>query len=335
MKNYNIAIEMGSCNTMIFKFGCGVVLKEPTIVALQGNKKSLNCVGEDAKKLIGKGDNNITFVYPIEDGVITSREYSKLLLSEFFKKINNKKLFNRNKVVFIVPCCLSQKDINEFKNLGYSLNVSDVEILPSAFATLIGMSVDLKDESAKLVVNIGGGLTDIAVVVNSKIINGCSISVGGLQIENDIKEYVKENYNVNINQNTCEELMKEIGTLLPNDILSIKVSGINLDTNYETELEISSQELLEIMQNNYSKITNAIELIKNELSIELLEELNKNGVYICGGCANVSGLEKFFRTRLNLPIKIDSRMDLTTMNGAGILINNPDKLNEILQKINE
>lgn len=336
MKNYNIAIEMGSSNTMIYKFGYGVVLKEPTIMALQGSrKKIIKCVGASAKKLIGKADNNIEFVYPIKDGVIVNREYAKLLLNEFFKKINNKKLFNRNRVVFITPCSLSSKDINEYKNLGYSLNVSDVEILPSALVALSGMGIDLKDESAKLVVNIGGGLTDIAVVVNSKILDGCSINVGGIQIENNIKDYILENYNTNINQTTCEELMKEVGTLLPNDILSIKISGINVETNYETELEISSQELFEIMQDNYSKITDAVELIKNNSSVEVVEELNKNGVYICGGCANVSGLERFFRSRLNLPVKIDSRMDLTTMNGAGNLINNPAKLNEILQLINQ
>lgn len=329
--NYNIAVEMGTSNTVLYKLGVGVVLKEPTIVAVQkvGKKKVFKAAGCDAYNLIGK-TKNIEFINPIKNGIIVNFEFAKTLMMEFLKKIQNKKFFNKTNIVFLIPCGLSDAEKRQFKNLAYSLDANNVELLPSIFAGLFKMKeVNLIDKP-KLALSIGGGITDIAIISDS-IISGITLNIGGIAIEKLIKDFVLENHNIEIIDKTAKEIEKEIGTLLPNDMITIKSWGVNISTKEINTFNISSQELFPIFFNIYSKIADAIEMILKASDNETIAQIKDNGLYVFGGCANITGLERFLRNRLNLPVVIDDDCEFTSIIGAGKLLANPENLKLILK----
>ena len=334
MREYNIAIEVGSSNTIIYKQGMGVVLKEPSILAVEcyKGKEEVVAVGNKAKQMIGKTSKNIDIVSPICEGVIKNITCAKKMLEGFLEKIDDKKLFSRKYLVFCVPCGITKAEQEMYRNLGYMLNANSVELVPSVFFALTGM-ISENLTSPRLIVNMGGGITDIAVLAKNEIISGCTIAMGNNLIEERIANEILNKYNIEIAKNDAEEIKIEISTLLPNDIIEHEVVGVDTNT-YETRMiRVHSQDFLDLFIEYYSVIVEGVKAIIKSCSIEVRDDLLRNGVYVCGGNASINGLERFLRGRLNLPIHISADPKLTTVNGILKLLNNPKLLNIIIKNV--
>lgn len=335
MAQFNLAIELGTSNTVIYAAGLGVALKEPSCIAIEtvNNKKVVKCVGIDAKKLIGKTNNSIEVFFPIVEGVITNFQLAKLMLKEFLKKVAPSGFGKpKKRVVFIHACGLTREEKNKIRDLAYALNITSAALIPCGVCALIGMEVEENDPNSHMVVNVGGGVTDISIINNNHIIRGATINVGGVQIDANIADFVKENFQVVLGDNTVETIKNSIGSLLSNDISSINVVGLENDTKHRKEIRIFSNDILPIICGAFNKIADSCETLLNMCSSEVLQDINKFGIYVCGGVSNITGVDKYLSKILNLPVYVDVDPDSSVIMGAGNLLNNQTLLNNICKE---
>ena len=336
MATYNLAIELGTSNTVIYVAGLGVALKEPSCIAIEtvNKKKVVKCVGTEAKNLIGKTNNSVEVHFPICEGVIYNFQYAKLMLKEFLKKISPSGILKpKKRVVFIHPCGLTRDEKNRIRDLAYALNITTTALIPSTVCALIGMEVEENDPNSHFVLNIGGGVTDISIINNNHIIRGATINVGGNQIDANISDFVKNEFQVILGDNTLEKIKNSVGSLLNNDISSINVVGLEIDTRHRKEIRIFSKDILPIICGAFNKIADACEALLNMCSSEVLSDINKFGVYVCGGVANITGVDKYLSKILNLPVYVDVDPDSSVIMGAGNLLNNQVLLNNICKEL--
>lgn len=333
--NFNLAIELGSSYTTIYKDGLGIVLKEPSLIALEqkGKHKVVKCVGNQCKKLFGKTNLQTEIISPIIGGEIVNFQLAKLMLGEFLKRVDaNGGWFKpRNKAIFLVQCGMTAKEKKNLKNLGYSLNLSQVSLVPCAIAGLIGMEIEPGDITSHCLVNFGGGTTDIAIVNGTTIIRGCTIDVGGTQIDRAIAKLIKEKYGVIISSLGAEFIKYEVASLLKNDTATVAFSGQDVDTNNRREVTVYSHDLYPIIYEYVHKIVITIESMLNMSSGEVVNDITKCGIYVCGGSSHLTGLERFLKEKLCLSVYIDDDPENTVMRGAGRLLSSPKLLTNIAQ----
>ena len=208
------------------------------------------------------------------------------------------------------------------KNLSYSLNVSKSTLIPSAVLAYIASSFEDKIRT-KLIVNIGGGTTDIALVFNMKVLAGITLGIGGKDIDEKIADLLIKKDNLVLNNVVLEETKKELATLLPNDIISVDLKCKDYFSGEIKNISISSKEVLPIFESFFEEVCTVAKELKDSCRGDALEDLIKGGVYICGGMANVTGIDRFFKSRLGLPVAVDENPEDAVMRGAEILLNNP------------
>lgn len=337
MAEYNLAIEVGTSNTVIYIAGLGVALKEPSIIALETvkNKKVVKSVGLEAKKLVGKEINNIEIVYPITEGVITNFQYTKLMLKEFLKKVtpagSSRKKY---KAIFLHSCGLTEEEKGRIRDLSYALNMSTPALLPSGICALVGMRVDENDTKSHMVLNIGGGVTDISIINSYKLIRGANVNIGGNQIDANIGELLKQKYEILLDRSSLENIKNNISSLLVNDISVINVVGLDKNTKHRKEIRLFSQEVYPVVSSAFNNVAEACEKVLKECSNEVLLDINKYGIYVCGGVANITGIAKYLNNILKAPVYVDLEPDSTAIVGAGTLLNNQILLQNICDGLN-
>lgn len=322
MQNFNLVIDVGSSNTSLFKLGQGIVFKEPSVIAETkiGGKNVIIDVGIGAKKLQEKGEEGLEFVEPISRGVIKDRQLVSSMLDEFLNKIGDRRLFNRKKLLYVVPTSLKENEMLKSKNLSYSLNVSKSTLIPSSILAYVAASIEDKIRT-KLIINIGGGTTDIALVFNMKVLAGITLGIGGKDIDEKIADMLIKKGNLVVSQVVLEETKKELATLLPNDIISVDLNCKDYFTGESKKITISSKETLLFFERFFEEICEVAKELKDSCKDEALEDLKRGGVYICGGMANVTGIDRFFKSRLGIPVVVENEPENAIMKGAEILLN--------------
>ena len=318
---YSLVVELGTTFTSIYKSEVGIVLKEPTLVAIEndGNKQVLRGVGHSAKQFFTNLENNVNVVEPVVEGVIVNKTLASIMLQEFLKSINVVN-YAKEKVGVVVPIGLNEVEKNRILNLFYSLNFNTVSLLPSVVCALAGMDIDLNKQSSHMVVVIGGGVTDIAIINGANIVRACSITASGKTLGVAISQHLRENHYTIVSDATIDELKHNFVTLLKNDKAKLTLTGLDVDTKGKKEIVVTSQEFLTITKGMYTHISNTIETFINMSSGDVVADISRYGIYVCGGMSNVAGLERFFRESLNYPVYIDTDRINTVINGAGIVI---------------
>ena len=330
MDKYNLAIEMGSSNTVICKFYDGVVLKEPTVIAMQGEgeKRSVVAIGDAVKKM-SVVPKQVQVVRPIENGVIVDMESAAIMLKKFLEKIDEIKFFKKPNILFLVPCGLTVEEKNDYRNLAYLLGISNVDVMPSVLASMIGLNINHSDNTTYMIANIGSN-TDIAVVHNGKIIDGCTIDVGGSSIDRNIRQYILEHKDLDIDEFSCEKIKIDIGTLLTNDVRSMKICGNDSMGEYR-ELYIDSTEVYDILDSEYEHIVRVMDRLLSKCSSNSISDIVMKGIYLCGASSNMPGICDYFASRLNIvPVTLAENPHATTIIGAGNLLNNDILLSELI-----
>lgn len=315
-----LAIDFGSGNTSIYKKQVGLVLKEPTMVAVNEDMDTCKVVefGQNAKKMLGKTNSDIKFLSPVMSGLIINLSLAEKLLSYFLNKI----LFSNEKfdIVFTVPCGLTDEEILNFKNLGLKLGAGKVFLVPSVLTALLGSNFNIDKANGILSLNLGAGTIDMAICSLSSILKGYSLGFGGNKIDEAIKLYVEQFLDMQISNQVAERLKIEAGSLFLHDLTNCEFSGVDINTKSPKTEVLGASQLRDTLEFYFQKVYMAIKVLINSSSPDIVADLSINGIVVSGALANLTGLENYLSKNLNLPITISEDCENAVILGAGKLI---------------
>ncbi len=325
-----IAIDLGTSNTSIYKKQIGVVLKEPTLLAVSETNGKTEIVeyGLSAKKMLGKTNEDIKFVSPVNCGIISNLALCEKLLAYFLDKI----MFSNEKfdIVFTVPCGLTEDEILTFKNLGLKLGAGKVDLVPSVLVALLGANENINKASGYISLNLGGGTIDMAICSLNSILKGFSLGFGGNKIDEAIKLYVEQFLDMQISSVTSEKLKNEAGSLFVHDLTNCEFSGVDINTKSPKIEVIEASSLRDTLEFYFQKVYMAIKVMINSCNPDIVSDLSINGIIVTGSLANLTGLENYLSKNLNLPVKICEDCDNAVILGAGKLIADEKYLNKVI-----
>ncbi len=330
MAGMKAAIDLGTSSTKIYTQGGGIVLDEPSVVALgQGSEKSkIKAVGMEAKKLIGKTAENTKTVFPVFEGEIVNEKLAALMLDGFLKKISFKQGFSSS-VVVSVPCGADLALIKKLNKTLAAAGVNDAYYVETPLAAAIGNNVPLSEYSPCFVIDMGGGVTDIAALSLDGIIAGVSVGLGGKNTDVALIDYIADNYNLQIGLLTAERVKVQIGSLFENDTLSTVVNGRDLYTGRPRSVVLRAENVLVPVKKYYDKIFEIAGTVLSKLPPEVSAEIRHKGIYVSGGAACIAGLESYYKNKFNMNVNIAENASMCTVAGLGGLLGNIDLVKKL------
>lgn len=333
MANMQLAIKMGSSSTLIFKQGEGIVLAEPSMVAVQtnGKNRTLRAVGTRAKRILGRTDKVTEVISPIFRGTIMDAELAEAMLKVFLSKIIPKSIRKPAiRAIVCVPIGISSSEAKAFEKVCLNSGIGEVILVPSALCGAVGMSLPVLSASSSFVVNMGGGTTDLAVISSGNIISGVSLGFGGIDLDTAIENFVATELKLLLGEDSSEKIKTEVASLYKNDTSNTEIFGVDTVTSQSRTDVISSADILNIVEEHYHKIALAMRDIMNTCSPEIVADIANEGAFVCGGASGVAGIEQFISDKLNIPVKVDEQADFIEVVGAGKLLSDARTLKELL-----
>ncbi len=331
MIKYDYAIEIGGGQTKIYHKDCGLVLCEPTLVAAEPNSSGYAVLGlgKEAKVLKGKTSDEVEVFSPISNGQIINFEYCEELLDHFFKKVKYKK--NSGNIVVLVGCGLNATDKKLYRDLLHKVGFKEVALIPTAVCTCVGAGKNISSTKINMVVNIGGGNVDIAVINRNSIVKGATLGIGGRNIDSAISQTIAYDHGIIIGLNSAEKLKNEVASLYANDTLNMEVTGVDIESQVPRSYIITSGDLYQIILPFFDEILRAADVTITSLPPEISTDIINNGVLFAGGVAQISGFGDYLKKNFRYPTKIVEDAEFTSINGAGKLLDDPALLNKIIE----
>lgn len=336
MSEILLAVDFGGSYTSIYRKDCGLVLKEPTLIGavLTNSGYEVKVMGLGAKEIMGKTDDRTVVFSPIAEGVIKSPEYATILLKYFLDKVVPKKsIFTKIKCLVPYPTGLSEKEIQEYKNVFLNVGASEVVFVPRLLCSCYGGGVNIFANSAHLALDIGGVSTDVGVVNLGSLINGATLCVGGKAIDSQIIRTVSAKYGVEIGLSSAQKLKEEIGSLYSNDTANMEVMGVDINTKSPTSVVVYATDVKMSVLPLLTEIARVVETTLNIIPPEISADVAKNGVLVTGGFACLAGMKRYLQKELNLPITIADDAPNACILGAGKLLANLDALKKVLSEL--
>lgn len=334
MATMEIAVDIGTSYTSIYLSGSGLVLREPTVVAYTGDKekRKVRAVGNQAVDMLGKTPERTLIVSPVTDGVITDPDTCAVLLRAFIERVTPDRYLLRPRIKAIVgvPMGLNPDEYRAYEDVCFAAGISDITTVESIILAGIGIDLPLMSPNAGLVVNIGGGSTEIAALSLCGIIDGYGVSIGGNMMDKALIDYVSGKKNMQIGTNTARKLKHDIGSLYYNDVSDMQVKGIDIRTKQPMSCTVLAVEVREALLPFYTQIANAVEHIIHRCPPEIAGDIYKSGIYLTGGGSQITGLPEFLKAKLELPVYMVEDPAHAVIVGAGKLLSNAELLNGIL-----
>ena len=304
MAGTDIGIDLGTANVLVYVEGKGIVLEEPSVVAIEKNTKKVLAVGNEARKMIGRTPANISVIRPLKEGVISDYEATEMMLKYFTEKIVEKKGFRRlvmPRIMVCVPTGVTEVEKRAVEEATREAGARDVYIIEEPIAAAIGAGIDISLPNGNMVIDIGGGTTDIAVISLGGAVVSQSIKIGGDKFDTAIVNYIKKKHNLLIGERTGEEIKIKIGTCYPRqEELAIDVRGRNLVTGLPKTVTITSEETLEALSESANQIVEAVHMVLEKTPPELAADISDRGIVLTGGGALLTGLEQLLEERLGI-----------------------------------
>ena len=302
----DLSIDLGTANTLIFVRHQDIVLDEPSVVAIRvnGNQKSVAAVGADAKRMLGRTPGNITAIRPLKDGVIADFHVTEKMLQYFISKVHNNSFLRPSpRVLICVPCKSTQVERRAIKESAIGAGAREVYLIEEPMAAAIGAGLPVEEASGSMVVDIGGGTTEIAVISLNGIVYSESVRVGGDRFDEAIVTYVRRNYGSLIGEATAERIKQEIGTAYPaQEVLEIDVRGRNLAEGIPRLFTLNSNEVLEALQEPLAAIVQAVKSALEQCPPELAADIAEQGIVLTGGGALLRNLDRLLTEETGLPV---------------------------------
>ncbi len=329
MISKDIGIDLGTANVLIFIKGKGIVLNEPSIVAIETETKKVVAVGKEANEMLGRTPGKLKAIKPMKDGVIADFEITEIMLNCFIKKIKAKKLFSRPRILICCPTNITPVERNAIKEAAERTGARRVYIEEEPKVAAIGAGMDISKPTANMVLDIGGGTTDIAVLSLGDIVSSASIKIAGNTFDQDIIKYIKETYHLLIGELTAEDIKINFTNIKdPDKKQKLEVRGRNLLTGLPDTIEINQTETKEALKESIDKIiketTNVLETTPPELSGDIVDK----GIILTGGGALLKGLAEVLEEALKVPVLTAESPLTCVVEGTGVLLENRKKLEE-------
>ncbi len=304
----DLAIDLGTANTCVYVRGQGIVLREPSVVAVKkdarGNNRVL-AVGQDAKRMLGRTPGNIEAIRPMKDGVIADFEVTEAMLRHFIAKVHNSRRMVRPRIMVCVPTGITQVEKRAVKESAESAGAREVYLIQEPMAAAIGADLPIQEPTSNMVVDIGGGTTEVAVISLSGIVYSRSVRVGGDKMDEAIMTHIKRKYNLLIGEPTAEDIKIKIASAFPMDPeQQLEVKGRDLVTGIPQSIIITSEEVRKAISEQVDSIVQAVRIALEQAPAELAADIVDRGIVLTGGGALLKGLDQLLREETSLPITV-------------------------------
>ncbi|HEF9359750.1 TPA: rod shape-determining protein [Campylobacter coli] len=318
----DMGIDLGTANTLVLVKDKGIVINEPSVVAVEreryGSRAKILAVGKEAKDMVGKTPGNIEAIRPIKDGVIADFDMTEKMIRYFIEKTHRRKSFLRPRIIISVPYGLTQVERKAVRESALSAGAREVFLIEEPMAAAIGANLPIQEPKGSLVVDIGGGTTEIGVISLGGLVISKSIRTAGDKLDTSIVNYVKEKYNLIIGERTGEEIKIAIGSAiqLPKE-LSMVVKGRDQVSGLLSRIELTSEDVREAMREYLKEIADALKMVLEMMPPDLASDMVENGVVLTGGGALIRGLDKYLSEIVRLPVYIADEPLLAVAKGTG------------------
>ncbi|ELF7294405.1 rod shape-determining protein [Campylobacter jejuni] len=318
----DMGIDLGTANTLVLVKDKGIVINEPSVVAVEreryGSKAKILAVGKEAKDMVGKTPGNIEAIRPMKDGVIADFDMTEKMIRYFIEKTHRRKSFLRPRIIISVPYGLTQVERKAVRESALSAGAREVFLIEEPMAAAIGASLPIQEPKGNLVVDIGGGITEIGVISLGGLVISKSIRTAGDKLDMSIVNYVKEKYNLIIGERTGEEIKITIGSAiqLPKE-LSMVVKGRDQVSGLLSRIELTSEDVREAMREYLKEIADALKMVLEMMPPDLASDIVENGVVLTGGGALIRGFDKYLSEIVRLPVYIADEPLLAVAKGTG------------------
>ncbi len=329
----DLAVDLGTANTLVYVKGRGIVLREPSVVAVRsdGRGKRVLAVGQEAKRMLGRTPGNIHAIRPLKDGVIADFEVAEAMLRYFIEKVHNRRFFVRPRVIVSVPSGITQVERRAVRESAESAGAREVYLIEEPMAAAIGAGLPITEPTANMVVDIGGGTTEVAVISLAGIVYCNSVRVAGDKMDEAIMNYIKRKYNLLIGEHTAEQIKIAIGNVLPEKPYeTMDIKGRDLITGVPKTIAIDAEEIKEAIQEQVDIIVDAIKDALEQTPPELAADIVDKGIVLTGGGALLKNLDHLIREETQLPVIVAEDPLCSVVVGSGRALDNIHILREIM-----
>jgi rod shape-determining protein MreB len=329
----DIGIDLGTANTLVFLRGQGIVLNEPSIVTIEVSSKKVIAVGSEAKEMVGRTPGEIMSIRPLKDGVIADFEITEKLLSNFIRRVVKHRYLMKPRVVISVPSGITEVEKRAVRDSAENAGAREVFLIQEPMAAAIGVGLPVHLPSGIMVIDIGGGTSEIAVIALNGIVNNISIRIGGDEMDEAIMLYLKKNYNLLIGERTAEEIKIKIGSAFPLDEEeSMEIKGRDLVAGIPKTMKLSSVQVREALSEPVDTIIQAVRQALEETPPELAADILDKGIVVTGGGALLKGMDRRLREETNLAINIAEDPLTCVVRGTGKVLENMSHFSKVLIK---
>ena len=319
----DLAVDLGTANTLIFVKGKGIVLSEPSVVAVKAGTKEVIAVGNEAKRMLGKTPESIKAVQPLRDGVIADFEIAQVMLSYFIKKVHNRDSFVKPRVIICVPSGITQVEKKAVIDSAKQAGAREIYLISEPIAAAIGAGLPIETASGNMIVDVGGGTTEVAVISLSGIVHSCSVKIAGNEMDEAIVSYIRKAYNTIIGERTAEYIKLKVGSAIPlPEKMEIEIKGKDLLTGAPKVVKLTDEEVREALSEPVSAIVSAVKATLERTPPELVSDIIDRGIVLTGGGSLLRGLDEKLRKETNLPVSYADDPLSCVVLGAGKLLEN-------------
>lgn len=332
----DLAIDLGTANTLIYARGKGIVLDEPSVVAIRTEggpnaKRTIQAVGSTAKQMLGKTPGNITAIRPMKDGVIADFVVTEQMIKQFIKKVHDSRMFSPSpRIIICVPCGSTQVERRAIRDAALAAGAHQVYLIEEPMAAAIGAGLPVSEATGSMVVDIGGGTTEVGVISLGGMVYSGSVRVGGDKFDEAIVNYIRRNYGMLIGETTAENIKKEIGSAFPGaELRELEVRGRNLAEGIPRSFSISSNEVLEAVGEPLNQIVSAVKIALEQTPPELGADIAERGMVLTGGGALLAELDRLLMEETGLPVFVADEPLTCVARGCGLALEKMDSLGSI------
>ncbi|MCF7826449.1 MAG: rod shape-determining protein [Candidatus Marinimicrobia bacterium] len=325
----DIAVDLGTANTLIYVRGQGIVLNEPSIVAKSKSSGKVIAVGNEAKRMVGKVHQEIETIRPLRDGVIADFEMADSMLQGFLNKLPISKLA-RPRMIICVPSGITEVEKRAVKESAERRNAREVYLIEEPVAAAIGIGIDISEPVGNMIVDIGGGTTEIAIIALNGIVTKESLRVAGDEMDEAIIQHFKRDHNLLIGERTAESIKCNVGSALQGTDYKLSVKGRNMIAGIPKTIEVSSSEIRDALRDTIDLIVDAVKMCLERTPPELSSDLLDRGIILTGGGALLQGFDKRMRLEVDLPVNVAEYPLLSIVQGTGKVLDSIERFEDVL-----
>lgn len=331
--SHDIGIDLGTANTLVYVKGKGIVINEPSVVALNTKTKQILAIGDEAKKMVGRTPANIVAMRPLVDGVVSDFETTEQMLKYFIDKVHKETfaLFPRPRVVIGIPSGVTEVEKRAVEDASRNAGARQAFLIEEPMAAAIGARLPVQEAAGSMIVDIGGGTTEVAVISLGGIVASRSLRVAGDELNEDIIQYARDEYNLLLGERTAEEIKIAIGSAYPSEEkLEATMRGRDLVTGLPKSIIITTNDVMKAMSKSIATIVDAVKMTVEETPPELIADIMDRGIVLAGGGGLLRGLDKLLALNTKMPVHISDDPLTSVVRGTGLVLEDIESLKDVL-----